>query len=399
MSWYKTGTVTVTPGSNAVLGAGTSFIANSRVGDAFRGPDGEWYEVTNIASNTALSISPSYQGAAVSSGGYSIAPMQGYVKDSADALRAATQVIASGVADMQEQVAAATEAAESAGQSKDVATEQAGIASSAADLSTENKDAAQLAAQQSGSSAQASVAAADRAEGARDSSIQSEQASAASAAAAKNSADHAEEVTLGKAASGDNNDITSLRGLTQDGFDRLRQGILAFVGATASASGAKGLVPAPSIADRLKVLSGAGVWVNLPASSWGGITGALADQVDLKNALDAKQSITAAPFTKSYTSGQTAWTAGGLLNFNPGFEPTLIQFECVVITAQGNAAAGDRFEPGMMLTSSYNGLQVVSKSASAVGVRCGASMIKVFSAASGDQITPANCRIIMRAWA
>jgi hypothetical protein len=26
------------------------------VGDAFLGPDGRWYEVTNIASDTALSI-------------------------------------------------------------------------------------------------------------------------------------------------------------------------------------------------------------------------------------------------------------------------------------------------------------------------------------------------------
>lgn len=118
MTWYKTGTVAVTPGSNAVLGTGTSFIANARVGDAFRGPDGEWYEVTNIASDTAVSIAPNYQGVAEVAGGYSLAPMQGYVKDSADALRAATQVIASGVADMQEQVAAATEAATSAGRSK-----------------------------------------------------------------------------------------------------------------------------------------------------------------------------------------------------------------------------------------------------------------------------------------
>lgn len=88
MPWYKTGTVSVTQNSNAVIGSGTSFIANSRVGDAFRGPDGGWYEVTNIASDTALSISPNYQGATSASGGYALAPMQGYVKDSADALRA-----------------------------------------------------------------------------------------------------------------------------------------------------------------------------------------------------------------------------------------------------------------------------------------------------------------------
>jgi hypothetical protein len=87
MPWYKSGTVSVTLNSNAVVGTNTAFIANSRVGDAFRGPDGRWYEVTNIASDTAMSISPGYQGATASGGAYALAPMQGYVKDSADALR------------------------------------------------------------------------------------------------------------------------------------------------------------------------------------------------------------------------------------------------------------------------------------------------------------------------
>ena len=88
MPWYKSGTVSVVLNSNAVIGSGTAFIANSRVGDAFRGPDGGWYEVTNIASDTALSISPNYQGATNAAGTYALAPMQGYVKDSADTLRA-----------------------------------------------------------------------------------------------------------------------------------------------------------------------------------------------------------------------------------------------------------------------------------------------------------------------
>jgi hypothetical protein len=304
MTWYKTGTVAVTPGSNAVIGTGTSFIANSRVGDAFRGPDGEWYEVTNIASDSALSIAPNYQGPAVVSGSYSLAPMQGYVKDSADALRAATQVIASGVTDMQEQVAAATEAAESAGQSKMQATEQAGIATAAAEASTDKKDAAQLAAQQSQASAQASGSAAVRSETARDSIVQSEQAAAASAAAAADSAEQAEAVTVGKAASGDNNDITSLRALTADGFDRVRQGLAPLVGATASVAGVKGLVPAPSIADRLKVLSGAGTWVALPTgAAWGSITGTLSAQTDLKAALDAKLDASLVGFAYAYPNG------------------------------------------------------------------------------------------------
>ncbi|WP_433766628.1 phage tail protein [Pseudomonas putida] len=88
MPWYKSGTVSVTLNSNAVIGTGTAFLSNGRVGDAFRGPDGGWYEITNIASDTAMSISPIYKGATAAAGAYALAPMQGYVKDSADALRA-----------------------------------------------------------------------------------------------------------------------------------------------------------------------------------------------------------------------------------------------------------------------------------------------------------------------
>lgn len=87
MPWYRSGTVAVTSGSTTVTGTGTSFAANSRVGDAFLGPDGRWYEVTNIASATVLSILPAYQGSTASGGAYALAPMQGYVKESADRLR------------------------------------------------------------------------------------------------------------------------------------------------------------------------------------------------------------------------------------------------------------------------------------------------------------------------
>ncbi len=88
MPWYKQGVVSVTQNSNAVTGSGTAFIANSRVGDGFRGPDGRWYEVTNIASNTALSISPNYEGPTAAGGFYSIMPVQGYQKDLSDQVRA-----------------------------------------------------------------------------------------------------------------------------------------------------------------------------------------------------------------------------------------------------------------------------------------------------------------------
>lgn len=87
MPWYSAGTVAVTNNSPTVTGSGTTFSANARVGDAFRGPDGLWYEVTNVASATVLTIKPNYQSGNNGAGSYAIAPMQGYVKDSADALR------------------------------------------------------------------------------------------------------------------------------------------------------------------------------------------------------------------------------------------------------------------------------------------------------------------------
>lgn len=90
MSWYRTGTVAVTNGSTVVTGTGTMFAANNRTGDAFVGPDGKVYEVTNIPTEATLSISPAYIGTTASGQAYAIAPMQGYVKASADRLRQAT---------------------------------------------------------------------------------------------------------------------------------------------------------------------------------------------------------------------------------------------------------------------------------------------------------------------
>lgn len=87
MPWYRSGTVAITAGQTSVVGTNTDFALNSRVGDAFQGPDGRWYEVANIASSTVLSILPAYQGSTVTAGSYGLAPMQGYVKESADRLR------------------------------------------------------------------------------------------------------------------------------------------------------------------------------------------------------------------------------------------------------------------------------------------------------------------------
>ncbi|KAB5626300.1 hypothetical protein F7234_03965 [Pseudomonas putida] len=88
MPWYRQGTVAVTAGQVTVIGTGTSFSANVRVGDAFLGPDGTWYEVTNVASDSVLSILPAYRGTTASGVTYSVTPVQGYQKDLSDRVRA-----------------------------------------------------------------------------------------------------------------------------------------------------------------------------------------------------------------------------------------------------------------------------------------------------------------------
>lgn len=87
MAWLRAGTVAVTNGSATVTGTGTGFAANTRVGDAFIGPDGRQYELANVASDTVISIIPAYQGATASAASYAIMPVQGYQKGLADQVR------------------------------------------------------------------------------------------------------------------------------------------------------------------------------------------------------------------------------------------------------------------------------------------------------------------------
>ncbi|WDH25057.1 hypothetical protein [Pseudomonas chlororaphis] len=87
MAWARTGTVAVTAGSTTVTGMGTGFAANSRVGDAFIGPDGRQYEIGNVASDTVISILPAYLGDTASGQAYAIMPVNGYPKLLADNVR------------------------------------------------------------------------------------------------------------------------------------------------------------------------------------------------------------------------------------------------------------------------------------------------------------------------
>lgn len=87
MAWHRAGTVVVTSGSTTVTGIGTGFAANTRVGDAFIGPDGRQYELQNVASDTVVSILPAYLGQTASGQPYAVMPVQGYQKLLADLVR------------------------------------------------------------------------------------------------------------------------------------------------------------------------------------------------------------------------------------------------------------------------------------------------------------------------
>lgn len=85
MAWYNAGTLTATNNSTTITGASTLFLANVSVGDGVTiAGSTTIHEVTNVASDTQLSISPAYAGTTGSSKTYAIVPVQGYVRDLAN---------------------------------------------------------------------------------------------------------------------------------------------------------------------------------------------------------------------------------------------------------------------------------------------------------------------------
>ncbi|MGF0241259.1 hypothetical protein ACQR3P_18585 [Rhodococcus sp. IEGM1300] len=210
MSWYKSGTVSVAQNSNAVIGTGTAFILNGRVGDAFVGPDGEMYEVANIASDTAFAISTPYKGPTIAAGPFALIPIQGYVKDTADALRQASNQIADSIDGLEDSVQEAADSAAAATASKNAAATSESNASQSAASALESKNAAGTSATNANNSASAALGS----KNAAGTSATNASDSAAAALASKNAAAISEQNTANKAAKGANSDITSLSGLT-----------------------------------------------------------------------------------------------------------------------------------------------------------------------------------------
>lgn len=77
MSWYRTGSASVTNGSTTVTGGGTAWVGAVSAGWAFNGPDGQVYEIAAVVSATQITLASAYQGGTQSGAGYSIIPTQG----------------------------------------------------------------------------------------------------------------------------------------------------------------------------------------------------------------------------------------------------------------------------------------------------------------------------------
>ncbi|MCX5592014.1 hypothetical protein [Alcaligenes endophyticus] len=91
MAWHDTGTVNVTLNNANVAGVNTNWLAGARPGDAFQGPDGRLYEVLNVASNTSITLTVPYRGPTATGQKYSLVPVHGYLKRSADILSSLAQ--------------------------------------------------------------------------------------------------------------------------------------------------------------------------------------------------------------------------------------------------------------------------------------------------------------------
>lgn len=77
MTWYKTGTITVTNGSATVSGSGTLWtdVGTLFSGDILYAPDGKLYEILSINSNTGITLTSNYLGSTLSGQAYNIMPI------------------------------------------------------------------------------------------------------------------------------------------------------------------------------------------------------------------------------------------------------------------------------------------------------------------------------------
>ena len=167
MTWYKAGTCAVTKGSTTVTGTGTAWVDNVRIGsDGFVGPDGLLYEILKVVSSTEITLAAAYKGTTASSGGYAIAPIQGYTKELADKAAALIDQFSDAEATA---ASSASAAASSASAASDSATAAASSASAASTSETNAKKSETKAASSASAAASSASAASDSASAAASS--------------------------------------------------------------------------------------------------------------------------------------------------------------------------------------------------------------------------------------
>lgn len=87
MSWYTTGTVSVTNNSTTVTGVGTAFVANVIPGEEFRIQGEAGFEVEGVISDTQLTLARAYVGSSKSAQSYEIVPVRGYKRTAYDSIQ------------------------------------------------------------------------------------------------------------------------------------------------------------------------------------------------------------------------------------------------------------------------------------------------------------------------
>lgn len=80
MTWYRTGTVSVTNGSVNVTLAGGDALQNIFPDDGFWGPDGKLYAIATIGGAGSFTLQTAYQGSTASGQAYRIVPVADYVQ-------------------------------------------------------------------------------------------------------------------------------------------------------------------------------------------------------------------------------------------------------------------------------------------------------------------------------
>jgi len=79
--WYNVGQISIAASGTTATGTGTAFLSNVRVGDGLVvSGSTTLYQVTNIASDTQITFTPTFSATAVSNVAYAVVPVQGYQK-------------------------------------------------------------------------------------------------------------------------------------------------------------------------------------------------------------------------------------------------------------------------------------------------------------------------------